>query len=79
MDQIKFEEDVIDRLARIETEQGQIKQDICDIRGLESRIARLEGELNQRKGRTALFNSLLIMIGAGIGSVIAVLVSRLLS
>jgi len=79
MESNEFEDDVIDRLARIETEQKLIQQEVTDIRGLESRISRLEGELNQRKGRTALFNSLLIMIGAGIGSVIAVLVSRLLS
>jgi len=79
MESNNFEADVIDRLARIETKQKLIQDEVTDIRGLESRIAKLEGELNQRKGRAALFNSLLIMIGAGIGSVIAVLVSRLLS
>jgi len=79
MESNEFEDDVIDRLARIETEQKLIREQIIDVRGLESRIARLEGELNQRKGRTALFNSLLIMIGAGLGSVIAVLIGRVLS
>jgi len=74
-----FENEVIDRLARIETEQKIIQEKILNVQVLESRVTKLEADLNQRKGRAVLFNSILILIGAGIGSIIATILGRLVS
>jgi len=73
-----FEKEVIDRLARIETEQKTIQEKILNVQVLESRVTKLEADLNERKGRAIVFNSFLILVGAGIGSVIAVIVGRMM-
>ena len=57
---IEFEREVIDRLARIET-----KIEKMDV--LEKRITKLEASDNKRKGMLAICSGLCALVGAFIG------------
>lgn len=71
-----FEREVIDRLARIETEQKQIRTDIADFKNLELRVSTLEAENNKRKGISSVFSAIWGLIGVITGSVVAYLLGR---
>jgi len=71
-----FEREVIDRLARIETEQKQIRTDIADFKALELRVASLEAEENKRKGVHAITSAIWGLIGVIAGSLVAFLIGR---
>jgi len=71
-----FEREVIDRLARIETEQKQIRSDIADFKALELRVQNLEAEENKRKGVHAIASAIWGLIGVIAGSLVAFLIGR---
>lgn len=72
-----FEREVIDRLARIETEQKQIRQDISDFQALEKRVTELENAEQQRQGKVSLVHALWALVGAGVGSIVSILIGRM--
>ena len=72
-----FEKDVIDRLARIETEQQYIRKEIGDIQALEVRVKQLEDAAGERRGRLGLLSALWGVIGAFIGSLAVLFIGRM--
>ena len=65
----EFEREVIDRLARIETEIKRYSE-------LDKRIAKLEESENQRKGKSTVIAAVFGFLGTIVGAVVCMLIGK---
>lgn len=72
-----FESEVIDRLARIETEQKFIREELSNFKSLDERISKLENESHLTQGKMSIFGVVWGVIGAAIASIIANIIMRM--